>query len=100
MEVISANAGWLQASWWPRSNSDVFKDINRFPSFSENWKLCVHLGRRLPNAGRRRKVVYARAATFHGTPGISTRFTNQFNAIALDANGNAYLAGVPTVSVM
>jgi hypothetical protein len=28
IEVISANAGWVQASWWPRSNSAASKDIN------------------------------------------------------------------------
>src|ERR1017187_461103 len=73
MEVISASAGWVQASWWPRSNSAAFKDINRFPFFLENWKRCFHLSRKLPNGGRRRKVGYARAATFHGAPGISHR---------------------------
>src|ERR1022692_4938909 len=69
MEATSASAGWVQASWWRRSNSAAFKDVNRFPSFSENWKQCIHLSRRLLNGGRRHKVGYARVATFQRNSG-------------------------------
>src|ERR1035438_7895360 len=57
------------SAWWRRSNSAAFKDVNRFPSFSENWKQCIHLSRRLLNGGRRHKVGYARVATFQRNSG-------------------------------
>src|SRR3989454_10051191 len=69
MPAISESAGWGPASWWPRSNFAGCKDTNRFPSFSENWKRWFLPRRRLSNAGRRRRVSYARAATFNGKSG-------------------------------
>src|SRR5689334_10120120 len=69
MPAISANAGWGPACWWPRSSSAGFRDTNRFLSFSENWRRWLCLSRRLSNAERRRRVSYARAATFNGESG-------------------------------
>src|SRR6185437_1837903 len=73
MPAISESAGWGPASWWPRSKFAGSKDINKFPSFSENWKRWFRPRRRLSNAGRRRRVSYARAATFHGKSGDPKR---------------------------
>src|SRR3989442_15652239 len=73
MPAISESAGWGPASWWPRSNFAGCKDTNRFPSFSENWKRWFLPRRRLSNAGRRRRVSYARAATFNGKSGDPLR---------------------------
>src|SRR6202049_4152341 len=69
MQGIRESAGWGPASWWPRSNFVEFKDTNRSPSFSGNWRRCFPLGRRLSNGERHRRVGYARAATFHGVSG-------------------------------
>src|ERR1700676_1874224 len=55
------------------SNFVEFKDTNRSPSFSGNWRRCFPLGRRLSNGERHRRVGYARAATFHGVSGDSTK---------------------------
>ena len=68
---ISVSAGWGPGCWWRRSNSAGSRDTNRFPSFSENWKRWFRPSRRLSNGGRRRKVGYARAATFNGKSGDS-----------------------------
>src|SRR5216684_1786434 len=69
MPAINGSAGWVPGSWSRRSNSAGSKDTNKFPTFSENWKPSFHLGRRLSNGERRRKVGYARAATFNGKSG-------------------------------
>src|SRR6202790_1555588 len=69
MQGIRESAGWGPASWWPRSNFVEFKDTNRSPSFSGNWRRCFPLGRRLSNGERHRRGGYARAATFHGVSG-------------------------------
>src|SRR5713101_5633131 len=69
MPAISGSAGWGQVSWSPRSNFGGSKDTNKFLSFSENWKRWFLRSQRLSNAGRRRRVSYARAATFHGKSG-------------------------------
>src|ERR1700676_932081 len=73
MQGIRESAGWGPASWWPRSNFVEFKDTNRSPSFSGNWRRCFPLGRRLSNGERHRRVGYARAATFHGVSGDSSQ---------------------------
>lgn len=52
-----------------RSNFARSRDTNRFPSFSENWRRWFLPTRRLSNGERRRRVGYARAATFHGESG-------------------------------
>src|ERR1700676_430846 len=72
MQGIRESAGWGPASWWPRSNFVEFKDTNRSPSFSGNWRRCFPLGRRLSNGERHRREGYARAATFHGVSGDSS----------------------------
>src|SRR5258708_9219606 len=69
MLAINGSAGWVPGFWSRRSNSAGSKDTNKFPTFSENWKPSFHLGRRLSNGERRRKVGYARAATFNGKSG-------------------------------
>src|SRR5260370_432635 len=69
MLAINGSAGWVPGFWSRRSNSAGSKDTNKFPTFSENWKPSFHLGRRLSNGERRRKVRYARAATFNGKSG-------------------------------
>src|ERR1700676_2353478 len=73
MQGIRESAGWGPASWWPRSNFVEFKDTNRSPSFSGNWRRCFPLGRRLSNGERHRRVGFARAATFHGVSGDSEK---------------------------
>src|SRR5713101_221504 len=77
MPAISGSAGWGQVSWSPRSSFGGSKDTNKFPSFSENWKRWFPPSRRLSNAGRRRRVSYARAATFHGMSGDPRHNTAQ-----------------------
>ncbi len=58
---------WVESGLlWRRNNSAESKDINRFLSFSKNWKRSLPLSRRLSNVGRRRKVGCARGATFNG----------------------------------
>ena len=42
----------------------------QIPRSSENWKLWLLLRRRLSNGERRRRVGYARAATFNGKSGV------------------------------
>src|ERR1700693_5424733 len=69
MPAISESAGWGPVCWWLRNNFVASKDINRSQSFSENWRPWLLLSPRLSNTGRRRKVGYARAATFHGKSG-------------------------------
>src|ERR1700676_4209036 len=69
MQGIRESAGWGPASWWPRSNFVEFKDTNRSPSFSGNWRRCFPLGRRLSNGERDRRGGYPRAATFPGVSG-------------------------------
>src|SRR4029077_20250352 len=71
MPAISVSAGWGRVFLWRRSYSAGCKDINRFPTFSENWNHSFHLKRRLSKGGRRRKVGYTRAATFNGKSGDS-----------------------------
>src|SRR2546422_11042382 len=79
MPAISESAGWGPASWWPRSNFAGCKDTNRFPSFSENWKRWFLPRRRLSNAGRRRRVSYARAASFNGKSGDPNKGAQRVN---------------------
>src|SRR5260370_3397994 len=88
MPAISESAGWGPVYWWPRNNFDGSKGINRFQSFSENWRPWLLLSPRLSNAGGRRKVGYARAATFHGKSGDSlySPGTSVFNALFLVMN--------------
>src|SRR5579859_3071143 len=71
MQGIRESAGWGPASWLPKSNFVEFKDTNRSPSFSGNWRRWSPLSRRLSNGERHRRVGYARAATFHGVSGDS-----------------------------
>src|SRR5215203_2609794 len=68
MTATSGNAGWDPGCWWQKNNSDGSKDTSRSPIFLGNWKRSLHL-RRLSNGRRRRRVSYARAATFHGKSG-------------------------------
>src|ERR1700676_4864453 len=81
MQGIRESAGWGPASWWPRSNFVEFKDTNRSPSFSGNWRRCFPLGRRLSNGERHRRVGYARAATFHGVSGDPLDWTKARDCI-------------------
>src|SRR5579864_3719727 len=71
MQGIRESAGWGPASWLSKSNFVEFKDTNRSPSFSGNWRRWSPLSRRLSNGERHRRVGYARAATFHGVSGDS-----------------------------
>src|SRR5437588_10493308 len=87
MPAISESAGWGPVSWQPRSNFAASKDTNKFPSFSENWNRWFLRSRRLSNAGRRRRVSYARAATFHGKSGDpSERARERALSLARDAD--------------
>jgi|SRR5579859_73163 len=82
MREISENVGWGPACWWRKSNSDGFKDTNKFPSSSENWKRWSHLSRRLSNAGTHRRVGYAR--------GYFPRRVGRFLRLARDSQGRGH----------
>src|ERR1700676_4977091 len=100
MQGIRESAGWGPASWWPRSNFVEFKDTNRSPSFSGNWRRCFPLGRRLSNGERHRRVGYARAATFHGVSGDPRRKENLFSPSEMVApilNSDAFQLWTSTV---
>src|SRR5579864_1865767 len=95
MQGIRESAGWGPASWLPKSNFVEFKDTNRSPSFSGNWRRWSPLSRRLSNGERHRRVGYARAATFHGVSGDSPALAGVWlekdrDKFALEAYRNAF----------
>jgi hypothetical protein len=71
-KILGQDASVTRASQ-SRNNSAGSRGTNNSRSFLENWKRSPLPNRRLSNAGRRRRVDHARAATFHGESGDSWR---------------------------